>query len=204
MRIKTARGFITATDPAYAEELFELVHHSRKYLYKWMPWLKKIHSVQDVRYFIEKLLRDSGPQFVVCLDDETICGGIGFYTRDDPKTATIGYWLGEDYVGQGLMGDALVAACRYGFNEAGFETLEMRCTSRNEIGRKVPERLGFRLLKEERSAEWLSEQVLMHAVYVMDKVDFAAIHGETADESAGVSGFTHSLSSSNTDRSFFF
>ena len=101
MRIFTQKGWLDPLQSVHAEPLFHLIHDSRSHLYPWLPWLKRIHSPQDTAAFIVKLNAERGPQFVVTVDQQ-ICGGVGFYCLDRAeKKATIGYWLGSEFTGQG-------------------------------------------------------------------------------------------------------
>lgn len=175
MRIPTATGYLVPLQPHMAEEMFQLVHGSRRFLFPWMPWLAHIHSAQDVAAFIDKRLQENALHLVVCLEDGTLCGGVGFYQIDDhTKTATLGYWLGEDFVGQGLMLEALVAACHYAFTDGQLARLEIRCPVHNDSGRKVPERLGFSLDDIRPKAAWLGDQYVDHACYSLSKQAFLA------------------------------
>lgn len=175
MRIKTKRGCLAALQPTHAEELFELVHHSRGFLHQWLPWLKRIHSPLDIAAFIDKLLRESGLHFVICLEDDTICGGLSFYSFEgDRKMASLGYWLGQDYIGQGIMTDAFTTACDYAFTSANFSSLQIRCPATNESARKMALRLGFSFEQILPNAEWMTDQYVDHAMYSLSRQSFLA------------------------------
>ncbi len=172
MKIATKYGWLEPLNTTQAEALFELAHSGRHYLHKWLPSLSSIHSVHDTIAFIEQV-QTTGPQFVVRLEDGTLCGCVGFYLMDDVvKSATVGYWLGVDFMGQGIMIDALRAACRYAFLEAGFATLNVRCLAFNEVARRLPKRLGFKLMDIEPEAQWLSDELVDHAIYKLTREEY--------------------------------
>lgn len=187
MRIVTHKGWLEPLTLAHAEPLFHLIHQSRQHLHPWLPWLKRIHSPQDTAAFITRLIAERGPQFVINIDQQ-LCGGVGFYCLDRAeKKATIGYWLGSDFTGQGIMLDAVRHLCQYGFNHLQLQKIEIRCATDNLESRKVPERLGFYYEGVLHRAEWLSDRYVDHAVYTVLKDEFtlafindAPTHPETA------------------------
>lgn len=175
MQIKTENGYLIPLHTSHAEELFNLLHANRPFLFPWMPWLAKIHSPQDLAVLIKQQSGDGSLHMGVCLEGGTICGGVGFYRVDaHTKSAVLGYWLGEDYIGQGIIDDALRAICRYGFIERGFARLEIRCPAHNRRGREVPERLGFVLDDIVPKAAWLGDQYVDHACYSLTSRAFLA------------------------------
>ena len=181
MRIFTQKGWLDPLQSVHAEPLFHLIHDSRSHLYPWLPWLKRIHSPQDTAAFIVKLNAERGPQFVVTVDQQ-ICGGVGFYCLDRAeKKATIGYWLGSEFTGQGIMLDAVRHLCQHGFNHLQLQKVEIRCAADNLESRKIPERLGFYYEGIQHKAEWLSDRYVDHAVYSVLKEEFtlALVDGVT-------------------------
>lgn len=172
MRIFTQKGWLDPLGLEHAEPLFTLVHGSRPHLYPWLPWLKRIHSPQDTAAFILRLVAERGPQFVINVDNR-LCGGLGFYALDQTeKKAALGYWLGAEYTGQGIMLDAVRQLCNYGFLHFHLQKIEIRCAVNNHASRKVPERLGFYLEGVQPKAEWLSDQYVDHALYSILKEEF--------------------------------
>ena len=172
MRIFTHKGWLDPLSIDHAEPFFKLVHGSRSHLYPWLPWLKRIHSTQDTVAFILKLLAERGPQFVIDVD-QRICGGLGFYCLDNTeKKASIGYWLGAEYTGQGIMLDAVRHLCHYGFHHLHLQKIEIRSAVQNQPSRKIPERLGFYFEGLQHKAEWLSDRYVDHALYSILKEEF--------------------------------
>lgn len=74
-------------------------------------------------------------------------GGIGL-TLGAPgdvhrKTAELGYWLGEDYWGRGIMAEAISAICSYGFSHYGLLRIFAEPYATNTGSRRVLEKCGF-------------------------------------------------------------
>lgn len=59
------------------------------------------------------------------------------------QSASIGYWLGGDYVGQGYMSRAVDMVCRFGFDQLGLHRIEACCIPDNRASANVLTRCGF-------------------------------------------------------------
>ncbi len=72
-------------------------------------------------------------------------GGIGLVPGTDVyrKNAEIGYWLGEDYWGQGIVSEAVGLLVTYGFEELGFEKIYAGVFAPNIGSMRVLEKAGF-------------------------------------------------------------
>lgn len=181
MRITTANGWLESLQASHANALFEVIHASRSHLYPWLPWLKRIHSPEDTRAFIVKLIKERGPQFVVIVDGR-LCGGVGYYWIDkDQRSASIGYWLGQEFTGHGIMRDAIIALCHYGFNELALHKVEIRCAADNAASRRLPESLGFYFEGVKAKAEWLTDRYVDHAIYSILADEFIISHAQVIE-----------------------
>ena len=58
-------------------------------------------------------------------------------------TAIIGYWLGEEFWGKGLMTEAALAFSMYCFGSLGYERLEATCQEENVASARVLQKCGF-------------------------------------------------------------
>lgn len=176
MRIYTDKGWLEPLTYDHAQQWFELIHASRNQLHAWLPWLQRVHSTADTARFIERLIAERGPQYVITVDWR-ICGGIGFHLLNKARGfAHIGYWLGNDFVGQGIMRDAVMHLCRYGFMQMGLAKIEIRCADQNTKSRQIAEGLDFYLEGIEAKAEWVAGRYLDHAVYSMLPAEFALLY----------------------------
>lgn len=181
MRILTEKGWLEPLCADHAEPLFNIIHASRSHLHVWLPWLRRIHSIEDTRAFIEKLLKERGPQFVICVDRQ-LCGGVGFYTIDKRNgLAGLGYWLGSEFCGHGIMRDAIQSICQYGFQHLHLERIEIRCAADNEKSRSVAERLGFCFDGLQSRAEWVTDRYVDHAIYSMEAGEFPVVIEQILD-----------------------
>ncbi len=154
-----------------AEALFELTMASKPYLREWLGWLDYIETVDDSKRNIEgriKGLMETGgyPKSFAIMYQGKLAGTIGFNDIDRGiKCGTIGYWLGQDFQGKGIMSQALETLIEYGFRDLGLNKIEIRVATGNSKSRSLPERLGFRQEGVLRDAEWLYDRYVDHVVY---------------------------------------
>jgi ribosomal-protein-serine acetyltransferase len=159
---------LTAED---AEQLFALVDSCRPHLRKWLPWVDSTKKVEDSKEFIEgglqKFAAGSGFEAGIWHKGQ-LAGVIGLHYIDRVNRKTsIGYWLGEQFQGFGLMTKACKACIDYAFGELKLHRVEIRCAVENKKSRAIPERLGFTNEGTIREAEWLYDHFVDHVVYGM-------------------------------------
>jgi ribosomal-protein-serine acetyltransferase len=152
-----------------AEELFNLVDSSREYLREWLPWVDGTKDVDTSREFISAAKKQfaEGKGFQAGIwYKEKLVGIIGFHGISmNNRNSSIGYWLHNDYQGNGIMTRACEAAVNYGFGELQLNRIEIRCAEGNYKSRAIPERLGFVREGIAREAEWLYDHFVNHIVY---------------------------------------
>ncbi|MGJ7913749.1 GNAT family N-acetyltransferase [Neobacillus sp. LXY-1] len=154
-----------------AEEFFNLIISSKEYLKKWLSWLNSIKEVKDTVETIKSRLgeiEETGgyPKSVLILYEGEIAGTIGFnHLNKTNRIGVIGYWLGEEFQGKGIMTRAFKAFINYGFKELRLNRIEVRVAVENKKSRALPERLGFTEEGIVRQAEWLYDHYVDHIIY---------------------------------------
>jgi ribosomal-protein-serine acetyltransferase len=159
-----------------AEELFALTDANRIYLRQWLPWLDHCTSADDTRKNIVTAIEEAerGVSLAVCIwHDEHIVGVTGFNAINKTnRIGHIGYWLGEEHSGNGIMTRAVRALTDHGFATLGLNRITIAEAVRNAKSRAVAERLGFRLEGIAREAEWLYDHFVDHAIYAVTRADW--------------------------------
>ncbi len=130
-----------------AEEIFVLTDKNRKYLRPWLPWVDKTLTPEDTKHYIEGEIENfknkTGADFGIWYEGKWV-GSMGYHSINiSDKKAAIGYWLGEEFTGKGIMTECVKAIIKYGFEELGLNRIEIECSTLNEKSRAIPERLGF-------------------------------------------------------------
>jgi ribosomal-protein-serine acetyltransferase len=153
------------------ERIFALTNNSRNYLRQWLPWLDGTTKIEDTMQFIKGCLKDfaenKGMNTVILFKGEIV--GVAGYNNINwsNKTAYIGYWLGEEYQGNGIMTEVAKALTDYAFNKLNLNKVEIRAAVGNKKSRSIPERLNFVNEGCIRQAEWLYDHYVDHVVYGM-------------------------------------
>ncbi|MEC3883497.1 GNAT family protein [Halobacillus sp. HZG1] len=164
-----------------AEELFKLSDRSRDHIQAWLPWIHFTKEVEDTRNYIKMSLRryaENNGLTVCILYKGGIAGVVDFHEIDEKnKVTSIGYWMGADYKGKGLLTRSCEVLFDYAFETIGMNRIEIRAAAKNNKSRGVPERLGFKQEGVIRQAARLYEEYTDHVVYGMLKEDWVKREG---------------------------
>ncbi|MCY8935454.1 GNAT family N-acetyltransferase [Peribacillus frigoritolerans] len=158
-------------DSKDAERVFEITNQSREYLREWLSWLDNTTKLEDTKGFINMSLKGFAEYKsvnTVIMYKGQIVGAAGYNQINwSNKTAYIGYWLGEEYQGNGIITRVAKALTDYAFNELKLDKVEIRVAVENKKSRGIPERLDFVNEGCIRQAEWLYDHYVDHIVYGM-------------------------------------
>jgi len=162
----------------HAKELYDLTATNREYLKEWLPWLDYINSSEDTKTSISATIKEysggGAPNFAI-VHGGRICGVAGFHKVDKQHgIGSIGYWLAQEYTGQGMKTKATEELLSIGFGEFNLNKIEIRCAEENVKSRAIPERLGFKYEATLRQCERLYSKYVNHAIYSILAVEYNA------------------------------
>ncbi len=148
----------------HASLLFELVDRNRKHLRTWLPWVDAMQSAQQFEQFIRgaKKREEEGAEasWLIFYNGE-IAGRIGIhYINHQNKCGSIGYWLGQAFVGKGIVTRACDKVIGYGFDTLELNRIELKCGTGNEKSAAIPQRLGFIREGVLRESEWVNDRFI--------------------------------------------
>lgn len=131
-----------------APKLFALVDRNRDFLQTYLPWVDHNVSVKDSEDYIKdsqkKYKREFGLNLCIFYKNQ-IVGTIGLvYIDKINKKCEIGYWLGEDFQGKGIMRRSCIALINYSIHVLKLHRIEIRCVAHNKKSQRIPEKLGFK------------------------------------------------------------
>ena len=147
-------------------------------VFRWMDY-EKPFSLEDIRESEERATREGIP-FIIEADGRAV-GRIGlnnFRSRDG--MASLYIFVGERSVwGKGYGHDALLAICRYGFEERGLRKIELWTLAGNERAIRMYKRAGF--VEEARLPERsLKDGVYVdHIVMTIDRASYERVRDES-------------------------
>jgi [ribosomal protein S5]-alanine N-acetyltransferase len=133
--------------PAWAE----LRALSRSHLTPWEPsWSRDDLSRQmfrrRLRAYAKDVRDDIGYSFFICdASTNQLVGGITLSNvrRGAAQTASLGYWVGRPYAGQGRMKEAVKTVLPFAFTTVRLNRVEAACMPSNVASIRVLESTGF-------------------------------------------------------------
>ena len=146
-RLRSKRLEFRAPTPDDATFMNPAIIASMSLLQPWMSWAKAPPSMDDTRLYTRRALlewHDRESLDYRLFLGENFVGNCSIHTINwDVPLAQLGYWLHINYVGQGLMNEAVETLMRLAFDELKLVRLEIRCNARNMASARVAERAGF-------------------------------------------------------------
>jgi [ribosomal protein S5]-alanine N-acetyltransferase len=124
---------------------------SRHFLEPWEPTWPSDALSRDAFYrrlnrYASDWRNDTGySMFVFEQESGALLGGISLSNvrRGVAQCGTLGYWIGEDYAGQGYMREGLGVMVGFCFNELGLHRVEAACLPTNGASRGLLTASGF-------------------------------------------------------------
>ncbi len=153
------------------EELYQLTERNRGHLRQWLPWVDLETSVEHSRNFVQRSLKqymeNDGFNLGIFYQGQ-LAGVIGYHSVNWPsRHVEIGYWLGAEFEGKGLMTSACRALLDFAFEKLMLNRVMILCASGNVRSRAIPERLAFTQEGVLRDGEWLYNHFVDLVVYSM-------------------------------------
>ena len=155
---------------AYADELYQLICRNREYLKPWLGWISEIANPFDSECYIRQLQHAfiEHRAFPCALHyGEQLVGfcGLDRINRFLGR-GRMGYWLGENFQGNGLMTAAGGMLLSLAFDELGLAEVECLVDESNLRSRAVCQRLGLAL-----QAHKVDDELLCYRITKDEYVD---------------------------------
>jgi ribosomal-protein-serine acetyltransferase len=156
--------------------LAALVRQDMEHLEAYLPMVASLSTVDAATAHLERAVVRAAEGEVVewhLFDDDRLCGAVRVKDIDHAdRKGGIGYFLGSQFTGKGIVSAALRAVLEWCFDTLGLNRIELRCATSNAPSIRVAERLGFvreGLLRED---ECLHGAFVDHYVYGLLQADF--------------------------------
>lgn len=154
-----------------AAELFLHIDANRDYLREWLPWLDDVTSPEDeaaaIRRGAEKKEKGGGCFYLICLD-RNIVGTLSLNSIDwDNRGFTIGYWISEETMGNGIVTKSCVRLLDHCFDDLCLHRGALEAAVENYASRAIAERLGMRLEGLTKDREWLYDHYVDSSLYAI-------------------------------------
>jgi [ribosomal protein S5]-alanine N-acetyltransferase len=103
------------------------------------------YTIDDAHEFIRGAIAEQlATRFCIEING-TAVGGIGVHPGQDVHrhTATVGYWLGEEFWGRGIMTEAVIAVTDFFFENFPLRRISAEVFANNPASARVLEKAGF-------------------------------------------------------------
>ncbi|MBD1393436.1 GNAT family N-acetyltransferase [Mucilaginibacter glaciei] len=129
------------------------------------------YTMADAKLFINLKANENPVTSFVIEIDGLFAGTIGIDFRTDvfARSPLIGYWLGEDYWGKGVMTEALKLITAYLFSRFNIMCLQAGVFSRNQASMRALEKAGYSKQGVIKGAIFKNDEVLDEHIYVAYK-----------------------------------
>ena len=140
---------LSLVQPSFAKAYLAIVNKQREDLAQYLPWAAKACDEAFFLTFINNSLHDyADGKSLTCaiIYEGQIAGNISFNKIDYKLSkVSIGYWLSQEYRGQGIITKCVNNLVEIAFDELKLNKIEIRVATTNIASRAVPEHLGFKL-----------------------------------------------------------
>ncbi|MCL6604605.1 MAG: GNAT family N-acetyltransferase [Paenibacillus sp.] len=151
------------------EQLYDLINRNRDHIGEWLKFPSITVEVDDSKTFIERtrirFAKDEGYWLGIWSRDQLV-GSIGYlYLDQENKKTEIGYWLGKEYEGKGIITRSIEVLINHAFDELKLNKIEIGVATNNTKSRAIPEKLGFKREGELRDYEYINGRFLDRIIY---------------------------------------
>jgi len=130
------------------------------------------YTEEDGKAYLSTVISDNPTKvFAIEVTGEAV-GSIGIFPQTDihEKNAEMGYWLAEEYWGQGIMVEAIKEITAYGFQTFDIIRIFARPFSTNLQSQRVLEKAGFELEARLKKAIYKNGEFMDELIYAKLKV----------------------------------
>lgn len=103
------------------------------------------YTTENARAFIEKVAYAVPANVFAIVSEGEAIGGIGIHPQHDimRKNAELGYWLGQNHWGKGIISEAIPMIVKYAFENFDINRIFARPFGSNLASQRVLEKSGF-------------------------------------------------------------
>ena len=147
-----------------SKDIFNTLNSQREYLGKWLPFVEFTKEIKDTETFVDSIVNAPKYRFeyVFTIQKQNhFIGLIGFKDTDlSNKKTEIGYWISQEYQGQGIVTKSVKKLCEFAFDELQMSRVQIKCAVDNKKSINIPKKLGFNFEGIEKDGELLTGNIL--------------------------------------------
>ena len=178
-QLQTCSGIaIVPVAVEHAAALAALVGQNREHLRHYLPGAIALSSPEAAQAHLQSAQDRAARADVFewhLFAGASLCGAVRLKHIDaEHRTAQIGYFLGHQFSGKGIITSALGAVLDDCFTSLALNRIELRCAAGNTPSMRVAQKLGFQCEGILREAEFLHGAYVDHHVYGLLAREFQA------------------------------
>lgn len=129
------------------------------------------YTIENGKTFIGFATSNPNSKIFAIIVEGKPVGSIGLHLQTDilRKNAEIGYWLGEEYWGKGLIKHAIEQIVDYGFKNMDIVRIFARVYGTNIASQRVLEKVGFKLEGKYEKTIFKNNEFLDELIYAIRK-----------------------------------
>ncbi|ANZ58386.1 hypothetical protein BGL34_00170 [Fructilactobacillus lindneri] len=159
-----------------ANDLYQLIQQSVTSLGKWLPWVYLTVTVNDELRFLNQSMDEyyQGKSLSAVIIYQGKSAGMISFNRFDTKQkiGEIGYWLGNQFIGKGIMHRSVLGMCKFGFTELALDKIIIDAAVDNFPSNQVAHTCGFKLAQIKENSIKLTDGWHDANQWVLSKDEF--------------------------------
>lgn len=171
-----------------APALSALITDNLAHLGGFLPKVVRLAPLDAAQTYLQSVVESNGVGELLewhIVKGDMLCGAVRLnHIEPENNKASIGYYIGAAYQGQGLATSSVRAVLRFGFEQLHFNRVQLKCASTNVASQRVAERLGFSWEGLLRQAELIEGEYVDHFVYGLLRPEFAARAASSLQQAA--------------------
>ncbi len=134
------------------------------------------YTLEDAAWYIQDCIANAQNKqisYAIAADGKA-AGSIGIFVKEDvyEKSAELGYWLAQDYWGQGIMTGAVQKICKEAFEAFDIVRIFAEPFADNAASRRVLEKAGFTCEGIMRNGVYKNGEIHSYCVYSILREEF--------------------------------
>ena len=160
---------------AFSARYVELVNENSEYLAQWLEWPRFCKNQDNFKEFAKESLHNyaDGKSMTCAIEYRgEIVGNCGLNAINHRlKMVEIGYWIGKQYQGNGIVTRVCHYLIDYAFTKLNMEKVQIATAEDNNRSKAICERLGMQLEGIITNREKVGDRVLSHAIYAIHRTE---------------------------------
>ena len=173
--IETKRLILRPIKAGDEQQIYKFcsTEHIYKTLLTMPPPYTKQHAMDKVKSSLEHIkLGDKFPFAITLKGNDDLIGIIDLRPNYELKFAELGYWLGYEYWGQGIMTEAARAVMKFAFDDLSMHKLIIKAYTTNPASARVAVKCGFKLEGCQKEIYYLRGEYMSNELYGITEQEY--------------------------------